>query len=70
MLKVPKISLNNFGICTQKHGDEVDFLPADKHKSFLQDNSITLDVGSQASQKYQKRPVYNILVISQGKHEG
>ena len=45
-------------------GDEIDFLPADKHKSFLEDNSITLDVGSQADPKYQKQPVYNKLAIS------
>ena len=70
MAKVPKISLNNFGISTQKHGDEVDFFPAYKHKSFLQDNSITLDVRSQTSPKYQKQPVYNIFAISRGKHEG
>ena len=50
--------------------DEVDFLPADKHKSFLQDNSITLDVRSQTSPKYQKQPVYNISAIFQGKNEG
>ena len=29
-------------------GDEVNFLPADKDKSFLQDDSITLDVHTQA----------------------
>ena len=51
-------------------GDEVDFLPADKHKSFLQDNSITLDVRSQTSPKYQKQPVYNISAISQEKQDG
>ena len=28
-------------------GDEVEFLPADKHKSFLQDGSMTLGVISQ-----------------------
>ena len=28
--------------------DEVDFSPADKHKSFLQDGSITLGMCSQA----------------------
>ena len=50
--------------------DEVDFLPADKHKSFGQDNSITLDVHSQTSPEYQKQPVYNISAISQEKHEG
>ena len=38
-------------------GDEVEFLPADKHKSFLQDDSITLGVHSQTGLKYQKQPV-------------
>ena len=51
-------------------GDEVEFLPADKHKSFLQDGSITLGVSSQTGPKCQKQPVYNIFAISQGKHEG
>ena len=50
-------------------GDEVEFLPADKHKSFLQDGSITLGVISQTGRKYQKQSVYNIFAISQGKHE-
>ena len=51
-------------------GDEVAFLPADKHKSFLQDGSITLGVISQTDPKYQKQSVYNIFAISQWKHEG
>ena len=34
-------------------GNEVDFLPADKHKSFLQVDNITLDVQSQSSQSIQ-----------------
>ena len=51
-------------------GDEVEFLPADKHKSFLQDGSITLGVISQTGRKYQKQSVYNIFAISQGKNEG
>ena len=51
-------------------GDEVDFLPVDKHKSFLQDGSITLGVTSHTGPKHQKRSVYNIFAISQGKHEG
>ena len=50
-------------------GDEVEFSPADKHKSFLQDGSITLRVISQTSPKYQKQSVYNIFAISQWKHE-
>ena len=41
-------------------GDEVKFLPADKHKRFLQDGSITLGVNSQTCPKCQKQPVYNI----------
>ena len=32
-------------------GVEVEFLPTDKHKSFLQDGSITLGVISQTDQK-------------------
>ena len=51
-------------------GDEVEFLPADNHKIFLQDRSSTLRVISQTGPKYQKQSVYNIFTISQGKHEG
>ena len=43
-------------------GDEVDFLPADKHKSFLQDDSINLGVR-------RKQQVHSIFAISKGKHE-
>ena len=50
--------------------DEVDFLPAGKHESFLQVESIILGVRSQAYPKYPKQQVYNIFVISQGKLEG
>ena len=46
-------------------GDEVEFLPTDKHKSFLQDGSITLGVISQTGPKYQKQSV----AISQGKYK-
>ena len=49
-------------------GDEVDFLPAYKHKIFLQDDSITLVAHNRTCPKYQKQPVYNIFAISQGKH--
>ena len=45
------------------------FLPADKQESFLQSDSVTLGVRSQACTKYLKQ-VYNIVTISQGKHEG
>ena len=51
-------------------GNEVDFLLADKHKSFLQDDRITLDVRSQTCQKYRKQQVYIIFAIFQGKREG
>ena len=50
-------------------GDEVVFLPADKQKYFLQDDSITLGMHSQTGPKYQNQPLYNIFAISQGKHE-
>ena len=51
-------------------GDEVEFFPADKRKSFLQDGSITLAVISQTGPKYQEQSVYNIFAVSQGPHEG
>ena len=51
-------------------GDEVDFLPEDKHESFLQADSLALGVHSQACLKYPKQQVYNIFAISQGKCEG
>ena len=45
--------------------DEVEFLPADKHKIFLQDGSITLGVISQTCPKYQNqfKLVCNIFAI-------
>ena len=51
-------------------GNEVDFLPADKNKSFPQDYSINLSVLSQACPKYPKQQVYNIFAISSEKREG
>ena len=51
-------------------GDEVEFLLADKHKSFLQNGSITLEVIIQTGPKYQKQSVYSIFAMSQEKHEG
>ena len=44
-------------------------MPADKHKNFLQVDSITLGVRSQACPKYPKWQLYNICAISQGKLE-
>ena len=49
---------------------EVDFLPADKHKSFLQNDSIILSACSQTCPKYQKQKFYNIFPISQGNCAG
>ena len=49
--------------------EEVEFYQADKHKSFLQDGSITFSVISQTGTKYQKQSLYDIFAISQGKHE-
>ena len=46
------------------------FLPADNHKSFLQDDCIILCVHSQVCPKYLKQQVCNISAISQEKHEG
>ena len=66
---VPKISLHIYAIFPQKHGESSWFLPAAKHNSFLQDDSITLSVRSQRGPRYQKRPVYNIFAVFQGKHE-
>ena len=51
-------------------GDEVDFLSADRHKSFRQDYSTTLGVHSQTCPDYPKQQVYNIFVICQEKREG
>ena len=48
-------------------GCETDFLPADKHKDFLQVDSITFGVHSQACTKHPKQQVYNIFAISEGK---
>ena len=65
MPKVLKISLYIFA----KAWGEVDFLPANKHESFLQVDSITLGLRSQACPKYPKQ-VYKIIATSQGKREG
>ena len=51
-------------------GYETDFLPADKHKHFLQIDSITLGVHGQACPKHPKQQLYNIFAISQGNRKG
>ena len=50
-------------------GNEVDFLPSGKHKSFLEVERITLSLPSQACPKHPKQQVYSIFAISQGKRE-
>ena len=42
-------------------GDEIAFLAADKHKSFLKVGVITLDVHSQACPMYSKQQLYKSL---------
>ena len=69
MPKVLKISLYIFAISPEKHGVRLIFLPANKHERFLQVDSITLGLRSQACPKYPKQ-VYKIIVTSQGKREG
>ena len=44
---------------------EVDFLSADKHKSFLQNDSITLDVRRRACLKHPKQQAYNTFELFQ-----
>ena len=44
--------------------DEVDFLPADKNKHSLQDDSVTLCVRNEIFQRYPKQQVCNIFAIS------
>ena len=61
MPKAPKISLLIFAVFPEKH--EIDFLPAEKRKEFLQIDSITLGMHRQAFPKYPKQQVYNIFVV-------
>ena len=51
--------------------DEVEFLQPDKQDSFLQIDSITLGMPSQACPNYPKQQVYNIsAIITLSKHDG
>ena len=50
-------------------GYEIDILPADKHKNFLQIDSITLGVHDQACPNHPKQQIH-IFAISQGKRKG
>ena len=65
MPKVPKIQYLHKSL-----GDEVDFLPGDKHKGFLQDDRTSLGNDSITLPKVPKMTIYNIYEMSQGKHEG
>ena len=61
MPKVPKLrSFISLQYLHKNMGDEVDVLPVDKHKSFLQDDSTQ-------SPKYSKQQVCNTFAICQGK---
>ena len=51
-------------------GYEIDFLPADKHKNFLQIDRITLGGHAEACPKHPKQQPCIIFTISQEKHEG
>ena len=57
MPKVPKMSLISLQYLHKSMGDEVDFFLANKHKSLVQDDSVTYGVCSQACSKYQKQQV-------------
>ena len=63
-------STQNFAYLSKSMEDEVHYSTADKHGSFLQVDSITLGVHSQAYTKYPKQQVYNVFAISQGNCEG
>ena len=52
MPKVPKIDSHIFAISPENRGDEVDFSPADKLKSFLQVDSITRHPQSTPNNKF------------------
>ena len=68
MPQVPKIrSLHIRNISRKAWGIK---LSADKDESFVQVDSITLGVHSQACPKYPKQQVYRIFATSQAKHDG
>ena len=55
MRNVHKISLHIFAISPEKHGGEVDFLPANEHKRLLQVDSISSVLISQACPEHPKQ---------------
>ena len=52
-----------FFAISRKVSDEVDFLHADKHVSFLQIDAMIFDEDDQAFPKFPKKQVYNILKL-------
>ena len=70
MPKAPKISFISLQYHQKSMGYEIDFLPADKHRNFLQIDSIIFGVHGQACPKHPKQQLYNIFAISQGKRKG
>ena len=59
-----------FAISPEKGGGWSWFSPTDKHESFLQDDSITLGVFSQACPKYPKQQVCYFFEISEEVSDG
>ena len=54
MPKAPKISFISLQYHQKSMGYEIDFLPADKHRNFLQIDSIIFGVHGQACPKHPK----------------
>ena len=70
MPKIPKIkSLHIFALAQKNMGDEIDFLPTNKHEIFLKIESITLVGCINPCPKYPEQQVYNIFAKSQRKRE-
>ena len=67
--KHAQINWNNkfalsFQYLKKEVSDEVDFLHADKHESFLQIDTMIFDGDGQAFPKFPKLQVYNVFTIS------
>ena len=70
MSKVLRITKQYLCNISRKKSDEVDFLHADKHQSFLQVDNINFDGHVQSCSKYPKLQVCKIFAITQEKSEG
>ena len=66
MPKLPKITSLLFlgNMSREKVSDEVDFLHANKHESFLHIDTIIFEGDGQAFLKFPKQQVYNLFTIS------